>query len=68
MKRTYLLLDEQLLNEVVRLSGEPTRSQAVSLALEHYVRRARAGRILKLAGSGLWEGELAKMRRDRHRP
>lgn len=64
MKRTNLVLDENLLEEVVRLSGERTYSAAVMRALQDYVRRARAGRILELAGSGLWEGDLATMRRD----
>jgi Arc/MetJ family transcription regulator len=65
MKRTNLVLDEELLEEAVRLSGERTYSRAVERALEDFVRRARAGRILDLAGSGLWEGDLADMRRDR---
>jgi Arc/MetJ family transcription regulator len=64
MKRTNLVLDEHLLEDVVRLSGERTYSGAVTRALTDYVRRVRAGRILELAGSGLWEGDLAEMRRD----
>jgi hypothetical protein len=34
-------------------------------ALEDFVRRAKARRILELRGSGLWEGDLGAMRRDR---
>jgi hypothetical protein len=34
-------------------------------ALEEFVRRVKARQILDLRGSGLWEGELAAMRRDR---
>lgn len=64
MKRTNLVLDEKLLEEATRLSGERTYSRAVERALQDFVRRVRAGRILELAGSGLWEGDLAKMRRD----
>ncbi|MGH9361341.1 MAG: type II toxin-antitoxin system VapB family antitoxin [Thermoanaerobaculia bacterium] len=67
MKRTNLVLDEQLLEEAVRLSGERTYSRAVERALEDFVRRAKAGRILDLAGSGLWEGDLGEMRDDRPR-
>ena len=65
MKRTNLVLDEHLLAEAVRLSGERTYSGAVARALKEFVRRARANRILELAGSGLWEGNLAEMRDDR---
>ncbi len=65
MKRTNLVLDEQLLEEATRLSGERTYSRTVERALQEFVRRARARRILDLAGSGLWEGNLAVMREDR---
>jgi Arc/MetJ family transcription regulator len=68
MKRTNLVLDEQLLEEATRLSGEKTFSRAVGRALEEFVRRAKARRILELRGSGLWEGDLAEMRSDRTRP
>jgi Arc/MetJ family transcription regulator len=64
MKRTNLVLDETLLKEALRLSGERTFSRAVERALEDFVRRVRAGRILELAGSGLWEGNLSEMRDD----
>lgn len=62
MKRTNLVLDEALLEEAVRLSGERTYSAAVNRALADLVRRIKARRILDLAGSGLWEGDLAAMR------
>lgn len=65
MKRTNLVLDEQLLEEATRVSGEKTYSAAVMRALEDFVRRAKARQILELRGSGLWEGDLAEMRRDR---
>ena len=67
MKRTNLVLDESLLEEATRLSGAKTYSAAVTRALEEFVRRVRARQILDLRGSGLWEGELATMRRDRGR-
>jgi Arc/MetJ family transcription regulator len=64
MKRTNLVLDEDLLERATRLSGEKTYSRAVERALEEFVRRALARQIMDLAGSGLWEGDLATMRRD----
>jgi len=67
MKRTNLVLDEHLLEEAVRVAGVKTYSRAVNMALRDFVRRAKARRILELAGSGLWEGDLAEMRRDRSR-
>ncbi len=65
MKRTNLVLNGALLEETLRLSGERTYSRAVEKAMEDFVRRVKARRILELAGSGLWEGNLAEMREDR---
>lgn len=65
MKRTNLVLPAQLLDEVVRLSGEKTYSAAVTVAMEEFVRRARARQILRLRGSGAWEGDLAVVREDK---
>jgi Arc/MetJ family transcription regulator len=67
MKRTNLVLDEHLLEEAVKVSGERTYSAAVGRALEAFVRRAQARQILTLAGSGLWQGDLATVREDRGR-
>jgi Arc/MetJ family transcription regulator len=64
MKRTNLVLDDHLLKEATRLSGARTYSGTVNLALQDFVRRARAHRILELAGSGRWEGDIAEMRAD----
>jgi Arc/MetJ family transcription regulator len=65
MKRTNLVLDEALLEEAVHLSGERTYSRTVERALRDFVERARARRILDLAGSGLWHGTLSVVREDR---
>jgi Arc/MetJ family transcription regulator len=65
MKRTNLVLDERLLEEATRLSGEKTYSGAVNRALGELVRRFKARQILDLAGSGLWEGDLSTMRGER---
>ena len=65
MKRTNLVLDGELLEEATRLSGERTYSKTVERALRELVRRAKARQILDLAGSGLWQGDLAVMREDK---
>jgi hypothetical protein len=65
MRRTNLVLSEDLLEETLRVSGERTYSRAVERAMEDFIRRARARRILELAGSGLWEGNLSEVREDR---
>jgi hypothetical protein len=65
MKRTNVVIREELLEEATRLSGERTYSRTIERALDDFVRRIKARRILELAGSGLWEGDLSEMRRDR---
>lgn len=67
MKRTNLVLREDLLEEATRLSGEKTYSRAVDRALGEFVARHKARQILALAGSGLWSGNLGEMRRDARR-
>ena len=53
MKRTNLVLNEQTLEEALRLSGERTYSATVNRALDEFVRGTRAGRIPGLGGPGL---------------
>jgi Arc/MetJ family transcription regulator len=65
MKRTNLVLDATLLEETLKASGERTYSRAVERAMQEFVRRSKARRILDLAGSGAWEGDLAMVREDR---
>lgn len=67
MKRTNLVLREDLLEEATRLSGEKTYSRTVDRALEEFVRRVKARQILTLAGTGTWEGDLPTMRKDAKR-
>ncbi|MDX2023825.1 MAG: type II toxin-antitoxin system VapB family antitoxin [Deltaproteobacteria bacterium] len=68
MKRTNVVLREELLEEATRLAGERTYSRTIERALEDFVRRAKAKQILELAGSGLWEGSLSEMRSDTSSP
>ena len=64
MKRTNVVLDERLLEEAVKVSGERTYSRTIERALEEMIRRAQARGIDQLAGSGLWVGTLSEMRDD----
>lgn len=64
MKRTNLVLDERILEEATRLSGQKTYSKTVAVALEDFVRRFKARQILLLRGSGAWAGNLPALRRD----
>lgn len=65
MKRTNVVLDEDLLEEAVRVSGERTYARTIERALEEMVKRAKvAGAFQQLIGSGGWSGSLPELRRD----
>jgi Arc/MetJ family transcription regulator len=69
--RTTLELDEKLVREVVKFSGEKNKGKAVNKALAEYVRRHKIEELRKMLGTiGLadtWredeERELEDMRR-----
>ena len=64
MKRMTVVLDEQLLEEAAKVSGETTCARTIERALTEMVLRARARSIEAFAGSGVWRGNLSEMRRD----
>ncbi len=64
MKRTNLVLDEQLLKTATQLMGAKTYSEAVNRALDESIRMAKIRGLLDFQGSGAWEGDLSEMRQD----
>ena len=63
--RTNIDIDDDLLAEVMALTGAKTKKQAVNDALMDKAKRIRAAKkILKLRGKIHWEGDLDAMRRD----
>jgi hypothetical protein len=64
MKRTNLVLDEKVLNQVMHISQKRTYSDAVMLAMKEYIRANEFSQIFQFQGSGIWEGNLSKMRKD----
>jgi len=65
MKRTSLVLDEELLGEAVRVLGARTYSATVNMALREAVRLKRLQSLSDFLGKGLWQGDLVAMREDR---
>jgi len=64
MRRTNLVLDEQLLQEATRVLGAKTYSAAVNTALAEVVRWKKIQTLPSFRGSRIWEGDLAVMRGD----
>lgn len=52
MKKTLLSIPEDLLEEVQKDSGANTKSKAVTIALEEYVRGKKLNRLMGRAGRG----------------
>lgn len=65
MKRTNLVLDEQLLEKATQLLGEKTYSATVNKALEEAIKLVSLRNLMSFEGSNLWEGDLGDMRQDK---
>ena len=68
MKRTNLVLDEQVLEEATRILGVKTYSAAVNIALKEAIRIKQVQSLTQYFGKGLWEGDLSSMRKDKPSP
>jgi Arc/MetJ family transcription regulator len=65
MKRTNIVLDEDLLVRAKAATGIKTVRAVVDHALRELLRHARQKRLLRLQGRVAWSGDLAAMRRGR---
>jgi len=65
MKRTNLVLNEEVLREATRVLGAKTYSAAVNQAMEEVIRIRKIQSLAEFFGQGLWEGDLAQMRQDK---
>jgi Arc/MetJ family transcription regulator len=65
MRRTNLVLDEQLLEEATRELGLKTYSATVNYALKEALRVRKVQRLSEFFGKKLWRGNLSQMREDR---
>lgn len=63
--RTNIVIDDQLMNDALRVTGLRTKREAVEAGLRTIVRLARQAEIRKLRGKLRWEGDLDASRRDR---
>ena len=64
MMRTTLDIDEKLIEEAERLTGEKSASKAVNKALAEFIRRERAKELI--ASLGTWDLDLDDWYEFRH--
>ncbi len=62
--RTNIVIDDQLMNQVLRLTGLKTKREAVELGLKTLIRLASQEKIKAFKGKLKWEGDLEAMRTD----
>ena len=65
MLRTNIELDEELVNEAMRLTHMKTKKELVNYALKELVRKVKRKNLLNLEGKVEWEGNLYEMRKSR---
>ena len=62
--RTNIVIDDRLMQDVLRVTGLKTKREAVEEGLRTLLRTKRQGEIRKLRGKLPWIGDLDKMRCD----
>ena len=63
--RINILIDDKLMNAVLRATGVRTKREAVELGLKTLLQIKRQGRIRRYRGKLTWEGDLGSMRASR---
>lgn len=65
MSRTNIEIDDELVQEARKLTRLKTKREIVGKALELLVRSENRKNVLRYYASGIWVGDLKKMRRNR---
>ena len=62
--RTNIVIDDELMKQVMKLTGLKTKREAVEQGLKTLLRLKRQEQIRQFRGKLHWEGDLDDMRRD----
>ena len=62
--RTNIVIDDELMQEALKVSGFKTKRQAVEEGLKLLIQQKKQASIRSLRGKLLWEGDLEEMRSD----
>ncbi len=65
MSRTNIDLDDELVRKARRLTRLKTKRAIVDKALELLVRSESRKGLLRYYGSGIWKGDLKRVRKNR---
>ena len=65
MKRTNIVLDEDLVNNCIKATGIKTQKALIDHALRELLRHEKQMKLLELKGNIHWEGDLDDWRQGR---
>jgi Arc/MetJ family transcription regulator len=65
MKRTNIVLDENLVNDCIKATGIKTQKALIDHALRELLRHENQMKLLELKGNIQWEGDLDNWRQGR---
>ena len=63
--RTNIVIDDNLMNEAMKLTGLKTKKAVVDTSLKLLIQIRRQEQIKSLRGKLKWDGNLERMRLDR---
>lgn len=63
--RTNIVIDDELMKEVLRLTGLKTKREAVELGLRTLLRLRKQAEIRRFRGKLNWQGDLDRLRTDK---
>ena len=63
--RTNIVIDDQLMNDALKLSGLHTKKEAVEEGLKLLIKYKKQENIKNFRGKLKWEGDLDNMRTDK---
>ena len=66
MKRTNVVLDDNLVEDCIKATGIKTKKALIDHALRELLRHENQIKILDLKGNINWEGNLDEWRQDRN--
>jgi len=63
--RTNIVIDDELMKEILRLTGLKTKREAVELGLRTLLRLRQQAEIRRFLGKLNWQGDLERLRTDK---
>jgi Arc/MetJ family transcription regulator len=63
--RTNIVIDDDLMDDAIRLTGAKSKKEAVELGLKTLIRLKKQEKIREFRGKLSWEGDLDELRSDK---